>query len=547
MVHVRVNLPPVAEADTVFATDLEPTLINALANDSDPDGGVLALVSATGSADVEVSITQGQVLYRALPAAAAVESLTYVISDSQGGFATNRVFVTRNHAPVATSETLYGLVGATSRVDVLANDTDVDGDGLLISSIVPPAVGTATISADGRTLQFSYGTATVPPTVLVGYTISDGKGGTAPAQVTLLPNRAPVAVADVVTQPINEWITFAALGNDSDPDGDTLQVVDVRATAGVAVQIPAGARAVEFEVLAGAAGTLPVVTYTVSDGKGGTATSTITVNQPPTTVPDVVAMNLGEVKTVVLTANDVDPNGDPLLLSSVQAPAGVGALMIVSGPQARTAVQITALAAGSHLINYAVSDGRGGTASGVVQVTVSPVVNRNPIAVRDTFVGQSGETVALTPLANDSDPDGDALRVESVTPATDGSLTIDADGQRVWFTANQAASQLSQTVTYTVVDARGATSTALVTLTARDQVTVSQALCAGLRTWSIRGTASPGAVVEVYNGAALLRRVTASATGDWLASVVAAVPAPVSSVRVVSSRGGSLVAPVTNR
>ncbi len=547
IVRMRVNLPPVAEVDTVFATDFEPTLINVLANDSDPDGGVLALVAVTGSSAVEASLTQGQVLYRALPAAGAVESLTYVISDSQGGLATNRVFVARNHAPIATSETRYGLVGATVRVDVLANDTDVDQDGLTIASLVPPAVGTASISADGRAIEFSYGAVTAPPTVVVGYTISDGKGGTASAQVTLLPNRAPVAVADSLTQPLNEWNSFAALVNDSDADGDVLRVVDVRATPGITVQVPPDGRAVEFEVVAVTPGTLPVVTYTVSDGKGGIATSTITVNQPPTAGADVVAMNIGEVKSIVLTSNDTDPNGDALVLGSVQAPTGLGVLTFVSGPLARTAVQITALTAGSHLINYTVSDGRGGTAPGVVQVTVSPVLNRNPIAVRDAFVGQSGEAVALTPLVNDSDPDGDVMRIDSVTQPGEGAVSVDADGRRVWFTANQAASLIEQSVTYTVVDARGATATAVMALTARDQVIVSQAVCVGLRSWSVRGTAAPGSVVEVYNGAALLRRVTASATGAWAASVVAAVPAPVESVRVTSSRGGSVIATVTNR
>jgi len=381
----------------------------------------------------------------------------------------------------------------------------------------------------------------------VGDTISDGKGGTAAAQVTLLPNRAPVAVSDSLTQPLNEWKTFAALANDSDADGDTLRVVEVRSTPGVTALIPAGGRAVEFEVVSVVPGTSPVVTYTVSDGKGGVATSTVTVNQPPTAGTDVVSMSIGEVKSVVLTSNDTDPNGDSLVLGSVQAPAGLGVLSVVSGPLARTAVQITALTAGSYVINYTVSDGRGGTAAGLVQVTVSPVLNRNPIAVRDTFVGQAGEAVALTPLANDTDPDGDALRIGSITQPTEGSVTLDADGRRVWFTANQAASLMEQTVTYTVVDARGATSTALIALTARDQVVVTQAVCIGLRSWSVRGTAAPGSVVEVYNGAALLRRVTASATGAWAASVVAAVPAPVESVRVTSSRGGTVVAPVTNR
>ena len=203
--------------------------------------------------------------------------------------------------------------------------------------------------------------------------------------------------------------------------------------------------------------------------------------------------------------------------------------------------------AGVYPVPYTLSDGRGGTASGLVRVAVAGLVNRNPVAVKDAFVGQSGEAVALVPLANDTDPDGDVLRIESVTQPTQGTMTVDADGRRVWFTANQAASLIEQTVTYTVVDSRGATSTAMMTLTARDQVVVSQALCSSLRTWSLRGTAAPGAVVEVYNGAALLRRVTASSTGAWAASVVAAIPAPVASVTVRSSRGGTVVAPVTNR
>ena len=203
--------------------------------------------------------------------------------------------------------------------------------------------------------------------------------------------------------------------------------------------------------------------------------------------------------------------------------------------------------AGVHLIPYTLSDGRGGTATGQVRVAVAGLVNRNPVAAKDACVGQAGEAVALTPLTNDTDPDGDLLRIQSVTQPLEGTITVDADGQRVWFTANQAASLVEQTVSYTVVDPRGATATALMTLTARDQVTVSQATCVGLRSWSVRGVASAGAVVEVYNGSTLLRRVTASSTGAWAASVVAAVPAPVASVTVRSSRAGTVVAPVTNR
>ncbi len=546
MVRIRVNLPPVAQADTVFSTDGEPVLINVLANDSDSDGGTLSLVRASGSASTEVSISEGQVLFRALPGAQAVESLTYVISDGQGGLATNRVFVAHNQSPVAASENLFAQVGPVTRLEVLTNDTDPDGDVLQVSAVVPPVKGSATIAEGGRAILFSYGSAVAGP-VDVSYTISDGKGGTATARASLTPNRSPVLVADSRTAIPGNWVSAMALSNDTDADGDLLQVVDVRGPEGVTVRISDQGQDVQFLLGANPPGAQQVITYTVNDGKGGVATSTVTVNQPPTAVEDSVAMNVGETKVVVLTANDSDPNGDALQVTSVGTPSGLSVLMIVSGSQARMAIQVTASVAGVYPVPYTLSDGRGGTASGLVRVAVAGLVNRNPVAVKDAFVGQSGEAVALAPLANDTDPDGDVLRVQSVTQPTQGTLTIDADGVRVWYTANQASSLAEQTVTYTLVDPRGATATALMTLTARDQVTVSQALCTGLRTWSLRGTAAPGAVIEVYNGAALLRRVTASSTGAWAASVVAAVPAPVASVTVRSSRGGTVVAPVTNR
>jgi len=546
VVRIRVNQPPVANADAVFATDGLPALIDVLANDSDVDGGTLGLVSVTGSAAVEVSLSEGQVLFRALPEAQSVESLTYVISDAQGGLATNRVYVTRNHSPVAVSESAFALVGASSRVDVLANDTDVDGDTLVVASVVPPVSGTASVSADGRAIEFNYGSVIPTGAVDVDYVVSDGKGGTATARVSLLPNRAPVAVADVRTIPVGEWTTIAALANDTDADGDVLRVASVSASVGVTVQIINGGAAIQAEVVPAAAGTLPVITYTVTDGKGGVATSTITLNQAPIAAADAVVMNLGETTTVDVMTNDFDFNGDPLSVTAVQPPVGINASRLVSG--GRAMVQITATAAGQFDVGYTLADARGGIASGILRVTVAGVLNHNPLAVRDAFIGQAGEPIVLQPLANDSDIDGDVLKIQSFTQPTHGTLTLDADGQRLWFTANQSSSLGAQTVTYTVEDARGARASAEMVLTARDQVTVSLAVCTGLRSWSIRGVSSPGAVVDVMIGTQLLRRVTASTTtGAWTATASFPVPAPVQTVLVKSSRGGSVTAPVTNR
>jgi serralysin len=69
-------------------------------------------------------------------------------------------------------------------VAVLANDSDVDGDALLVSGVTQPANGTVTINAGSGTLLYT------PKNNWIGsetfsYSVADGKGGTATATVTV--------------------------------------------------------------------------------------------------------------------------------------------------------------------------------------------------------------------------------------------------------------------------------------------------------------------------------------------------------------------------
>ena len=115
------------------------------------------------------------------------------------------------------------------------------------------------------------------------YTISDGRGGSASATVivTVSPssvgNNPPVAVADAATVLKGAGAYIDVLGNDSDPDNDVLTITEVRHTGpgNAEITIETG-NVIRYESIHGFAGT-DYFEYTISDGRGGTATATVTV------------------------------------------------------------------------------------------------------------------------------------------------------------------------------------------------------------------------------------------------------------------------------
>src|SRR5881275_2231672 len=95
-----------------------------------------------------------------------------------------------------------------------------------------------------------------------------------------------MALDDVVSTGKNASVTFDPRGNDSDPDGDSLTIVNVAATNGVASIL--GGTSVLFTPANNFTGSA-TVGYTISDGNSGTATALITVNvsnRPPVAVND---------------------------------------------------------------------------------------------------------------------------------------------------------------------------------------------------------------------------------------------------------------------
>ncbi|NDK36985.1 Ig-like domain-containing protein, partial [Rhodovulum sulfidophilum] len=199
---------------------------------------------------------------------------------------------------------------------LLANDSDADGDAINATSIEAPVNGTINIAADG---SFDYTpNAGFVGTEVLTYTVSDGTTFSQ-AEVTIaVANTPPAAVDDSYSVHAGEVLTVAAgaglLANDSDADGDAINVTSIEAPANGTINIAADG-SFDYMPNAGFVGT-EVLTYTVSDGTTfSQAEVTITVGNTPPVFgsygPFEVLENTAAVGSVVAT----DPDGDALTYS----------------------------------------------------------------------------------------------------------------------------------------------------------------------------------------------------------------------------------------
>ena len=182
-----VNAAPVAVADTGDVANGGSVVIDVLANDTDADGDTLTLTLLEQGTNGMTEITQGGVTYTHDGSDTTSDTFSYTISDGNDGTSTVSVTVTIaaapvNAAPVAAADTGDVANGGSVVIDVLANDTDADGDTLTISSLDQGTNGTAEITQGGVTYTHD-GSATTSDTF--GYTISDGNDGTSTVSVTV--------------------------------------------------------------------------------------------------------------------------------------------------------------------------------------------------------------------------------------------------------------------------------------------------------------------------------------------------------------------------
>lgn len=193
-----INDGPVAVNDSAVTNEDTPVTINVLANDTDVDSGdAKTLVSVQNATHGTASVAGNDVVFTPDANYNGAASFSYTMKDAAGATSTATVSLTVNpvnDGPFATNDGATTAEDTPITINVLANDTDADGDALTVTGFSGLSHGTAQIV--GNKIVFTPN-ANFSGTELFSYTVSDGHGGTDTAGVVV--NVTPVNDAPVLT------------------------------------------------------------------------------------------------------------------------------------------------------------------------------------------------------------------------------------------------------------------------------------------------------------------------------------------------------------
>jgi len=476
-----INDGPVGSDDTNTLTEDDASVAgNVLTNDTDAEGdplnvsnaGVIAgtygalTLNADGTyeyvANGNQELGEGETL---------TDSFNIDLEDDDGGSDSSALEITItgiNDAPdvVDDSNTLTEDDTIVTG-NVLTNDTDAENDPLNVANagVIAGAYGELTLNADGTyeyvandNQDLAEGE-TLTDTFNIDVEDDDGGSVSSALEITITGlNDDPDAVNDTVSLTEDETsATGNVLTNDSDPEGDTLNVTNAGVIAGTYGELTLNADGTyEYVPDASSFGELDsddtlVESFNISidDSGTGSASSTLEVtiqglNDAPVTVADTNTLTEDDASVVgnVIT-NDSDPD-----MEAVSVAGGNDTLTGTYGELVLNAdgtyeysidpAAYQAMAEGEtniDVFSFDISDGDASTA-GSLEITITGV-NDDPEAVDDTVLAVSEEGVQTAKLGNvlnnDLDPDQDpstldVLSFNNISGDTFGSLTLNANG-----------------------------------------------------------------------------------------------------------------------
>jgi VCBS repeat-containing protein len=423
-----VNDPPVAAGDAYSTLeDIALTVLapGVLGNDNDVDGDTLTAVLVSGPAHGSLTLNaNGSFIYTPSPNFNGSDAFTYKANDgsADSNVATVSLTVTPvNDPPVANDDTASTAYQTPVTIDVLANDTDVDGDALTAILASGPANGSASC---GSVCTYT------PNTGFAGsdsftYQASDGRRLSNVATVTVTvggaPNLPPVASDDAYGTTQGTTLNVAApgvLSNDSDPEAGTLTAVPVGGPAsGNLTLSPDGS----FSYAPDPAFTgFVTFTYQVSDGSLLSNVATVTITVSPTGGGG--AQLYLSLKNATGTLNGLGPNGSslPYANEDILSWNGTNYTMVFDGSAAGLSGDLNIAAFDIDVLNNRVLMAFGGNAwvPGVGSVTASDAVVYE-LASRTFRLLFDGSDVGLTTR-------GEALDALQLLP--DGRLVVSTAG-----------------------------------------------------------------------------------------------------------------------
>jgi hypothetical protein len=470
------NGVPELLSDAVQATSGAPATFTAaflLANDFDPNGDPLTItgVGATGTAGGTV-VDNGGGSWTYTPAAGyvGVDTFTYTVIDGRGGSASALVAVTVTASPAglvaaysfdeasgstATDTSGHGnhgtITGATRVAGRFGRALSFDGTNDVVR--VPDSSSLALVS--GMTIE-----AWVRPNLLSGWrTVALKETATGLAYALYAHDDAPrpavtanfggadVSAPGVQALPLGAWTHLAATYDGAEMNlyvNGTL--VRTQPASGAFVQssqpLSIGGNAVWGEYFAGLIDQVRIYDRPLTAAQID-ANSRIAVTPPPpaaNTAPvaqgDSLATSMNTtlvVSSAALLANDNDPDGDTVSVSSVASNSAAGGTITPNGEGSWVYAPPSAFI-GSDNFGYTIEDGRGGSATGTVTVSVTTPVSG--------LVGAWGfnEGAGLTAADGSGNGRVGTIRQAVWTPNGKYGAALSFDGINDWVTVSDHAS-----------------------------------------------------------------------------------------------------------
>ncbi|MFW5720329.1 MAG: Ig-like domain-containing protein, partial [Candidatus Dojkabacteria bacterium] len=479
------NGSPTAVDDTATTSLGTPVTIAVLDNDHDNDDNLdpatLIVQTANGPEDGTAVVVEQNGVHvieytPTTPEYFSGDSFGYEVCDSAGLCDTATVTISiENTPPQASDDNTSTFIDTPVTVDVLANDTDAEGNIDFSSlAVVPgyePLSGTITITSS---FEFTYtpDSSGYYDSDAFSYAICDTENECDTAVVTIdLTNRPPIAEDDAASTDMTTPITINVLANDSDPDHnlafDSVTITHQPAHGTVNLDgqqviftptdpVYFAQDTFEYEVCDTATPPLcdvALVIITITD-------------EAPIASDDIRETKIGIPVEITVLANDSDPddNLDPATLELlVEAQPEHGTVSITSEHTIIYTPTDTQYYS-QDTFSYQVCDTTGlcDTANVIISITDQP-----PVAADDIASTSPGEEVTIPVQDNDTDPEdnidpGSLQLVPSSEPAH-GSIDIAAG--TITYTPDPETTATSDTFSYTICDITGLCDTATVNIT----------------------------------------------------------------------------------
>ncbi|GAA5112530.1 Ig-like domain-containing protein [Alloalcanivorax gelatiniphagus] len=481
---------PIAMPDTLTLFGQAPGIVDVLANDLDPAGGLLVVQRGIGDrqGELDVAIVDGRWLRisSVQPTLSPnTQTVTYTISNGSSAAVTGEVVVTQRPAPadntpITVADKVVVRAGSSVPVPVLDNDVSPSGDRLsLLNDTVDGTPGQLDVAApidvtgdvgkafvSGRVVRY------VAPdeieerdTYTITYVAQNLEGNRAPGtlKVTIVPTddpndppEPPTLEGRVVSA---DSVKVKVPGVGVDRNGDPVTVTGITSAPRLGRILSYGGNFLEYQAYPRTVGT-DEFTYSVVDSQGAFATGTVRVAvvrpgqpQPPLAVEDRLTVEPGRTATFDPLANDFIATGDSVEVELLDGPGGAKLdpqtnLVTVPAPDSVDAPPT--------VLVYRVTNGLAESRSTMTLTTADDF--DNPPIVYDAF-GRANDSgsVVVDVLEGAYDPDGDAADLVVSDVSGDASATV-VDGVQVRADRGESPKVLP----FEVRDADGSTAAASV-------------------------------------------------------------------------------------